>query len=62
MNTFGVLERLQTLLHELLFSKADPPLARLPVLGVEDFFANSIAGLLTQLLQVLTHNICKEAN
>jgi hypothetical protein len=51
-NTFGEFHLLvgaQRFLHELLLGKADPPLAGLAVFGVEDFFAHSIAGFLSQL-------------
>jgi hypothetical protein len=53
----GFLVSTQRFLHELFLGKTDPPLARLTIFGVEDFFTHSIAGFLTDLCQVLTHQV-----
>lgn len=52
----------QRFVHELLLGEAQPPFAGSTVFGGKHTFADTLPGLLAQLLQVLTHLICAGGN
>jgi len=47
----------QALLHELLLGEAGPPLVWLAVICAKYFLHNTITGLVTQLQQILAHEV-----